>query len=125
MMSGSQDHSAESTSSSPWVDVAGRRAVWRSRALCAGLGPEVFFPSGDTCAEAVERAEAAKAVCGACPVRGPCLRFAISTNQQFGVWGGQTEEERRGGFRARPRRTVITVSAPAEVAGVVEPDALR
>jgi WhiB family redox-sensing transcriptional regulator len=28
-------------------------------------------------------------------VRSECLEFAITTNQEFGVWGGTSEDERR------------------------------
>ena len=34
-------------------------------------------------------------VCGQCPVTTECLEFALGTNQESGVWGGLTEEERR------------------------------
>ena len=44
---------------------------------------------------AIEQIESAKAVCAQCPVSGPCLEFALSTNQDSGVWGGTSEEERR------------------------------
>lgn len=98
---------------SPWVDLVGV-ATWRNDALCRDLGAELFFPAGDQCLEAVEQAEAAKAVCRACPVQGPCLAFALSTKQQFGIWGGRTEEERRRGFRARPQRSAISIVPPAE-----------
>jgi Transcription factor WhiB len=27
--------------------------------------------------------------------RGECLEFALATNQEAGIWGGATEEERR------------------------------
>ena len=30
-----------------------------------------------------------------CPVAEECLEFALATNQEAGVWGGTTEEERR------------------------------
>jgi hypothetical protein len=29
-----------------------------------------------------------------CPVRLPCLAFALRTRQVHGIWGGLTEEER-------------------------------
>jgi WhiB family transcriptional regulator, redox-sensing transcriptional regulator len=45
----------------------------------------------------------AKAVCRTCPVRVPCLDFAMATNQDAGVWGGTSEEERRA-LRAARRR---------------------
>ncbi|HEV8115212.1 MAG TPA: WhiB family transcriptional regulator [Acidimicrobiales bacterium] len=41
-----------------------------------------------------------------CPVRQQCLEFAITTNQEYGVWGGHSEEERRvvrRQWRARQR----------------------
>lgn len=38
---------------------------------------------------------AAKNVCLTCPVRLACLQWALDTNQQFGIWGWLTEDERR------------------------------
>ncbi len=37
----------------------------------------------------------AKAVCESCPSLTPCLEFALMTNQDTGVWGGTSEDERR------------------------------
>jgi WhiB family redox-sensing transcriptional regulator len=34
-------------------------------------------------------------------VRGACLEFAIETNQDWGVWGGTSEDERRDIRRRR------------------------
>ncbi len=70
------------------------RADWRKDAACQGCDVELFFPVGVT-GPAVAQIEAAKAVCGNCPVRAECLDFALATNQECGVWGGATEEERR------------------------------
>ena len=42
-----------------------------------------------------EEIEAAKAVCRQCDVREECLQYAIDSNQEYGIWGGLTEEERR------------------------------
>jgi len=33
--------------------------------------------------------------CGTCPVQQQCLDFALKTRQEFGIWGGTTEDERR------------------------------
>lgn len=63
---------------------------WRARAACARLDPGLFFPDG---AEAETRQ--AKRVCAACPVRAECLRFALTSPEQYGIWGGLTEGERR------------------------------
>ncbi|MEX2328805.1 MAG: WhiB family transcriptional regulator [Nitriliruptoraceae bacterium] len=76
---------------------------WRSRAACIDEDPELFFPIGTT-GPAVEQSEAAKRVCARCDVREECLEFALTSNQDAGVWGGLTEDERRTLKRARQRR---------------------
>jgi WhiB family redox-sensing transcriptional regulator len=79
---------------------------WRVRAACSEVDPDLFFPVGVT-GPAVDHIDAAKAVCRGCIVREECLEFAISTNQEYGVWGGTSEEERRvlrRAWRARQRR---------------------
>jgi WhiB family transcriptional regulator, redox-sensing transcriptional regulator len=68
--------------------------AWRLRAACRDTSPELFFPIGTT-GVALDQIEAAKRVCGQCPVTAECLEFALATNQEAGVWGGLTEEERR------------------------------
>ena len=67
---------------------------WRDRAACRGEDPELFFPIGAGDA-ALSQVEQARGVCQRCPVIEECLRFAISTGQDAGVWGGLTAEERR------------------------------
>lgn len=79
---------------------------WRVRAACTAVDPDLFFPVGVT-GPAVGQIAAAKAVCAGCEVRAECLEFAISTNQEYGVWGGTSEEERRvlrRAWRARQGR---------------------
>jgi WhiB family redox-sensing transcriptional regulator len=67
---------------------------WRDRALCRDTDPELFFPVGTT-GTALVQIERAKQVCFECTARVECLDFALSTNQDSGVWGGMSEEERR------------------------------
>jgi WhiB family redox-sensing transcriptional regulator len=67
---------------------------WRDRAACRDTTPELFFPIGTT-GGALDQIDAARRVCGQCPVTSECLEFALGTNQESGVWGGLTEEERR------------------------------
>jgi WhiB family redox-sensing transcriptional regulator len=71
-----------------------RAGDWRQHAACNGCDVELFFPVGVT-GPAIDQIEAAKAVCHTCPVRAECLDFALVTNQECGVWGGASEEERR------------------------------
>jgi WhiB family redox-sensing transcriptional regulator len=67
---------------------------WRNRAACRDTSPDMFFPIGTT-GLALDQIEAARSVCALCPVTQECLEFALATNQEAGVWGGTTEEERR------------------------------
>lgn len=67
---------------------------WRRSAICRDTDPELFFPIGTT-GQALLQIERAKLVCDECPVKVECLEYAISTNQDTGVWGGTSEDERR------------------------------
>lgn len=60
----------------------------------------LFFPVGVT-GPAERQIAMAKQVCCGCLVKERCLEFAVRTNQEHGVWGGASEEERRDIRRAR------------------------
>jgi WhiB family redox-sensing transcriptional regulator len=83
------------------------RGDWRDGAACRYRDPELFFPEG-TAGPAVLQADQAKRVCQSCPVRAPCLDFALRHGLGFGIWGGVTGEERRAlrGARLRPGAAV-------------------
>ncbi|HEY6277679.1 MAG TPA: WhiB family transcriptional regulator [Streptosporangiaceae bacterium] len=68
-------------------------AGWRSQGACLTADPELFVPISAAGAGR-QQERLAKAVCNRCPVREPCLRFALRTNQAHGVWGGLGETER-------------------------------
>jgi WhiB family redox-sensing transcriptional regulator len=78
---------------------AGDVMDWRVGAACRHHDPELFFPEG-TAGPALLQADQAKRVCQSCPVRAPCLNFALRYGLAFGIWGGATGEERRGIRRA-------------------------
>ena len=75
-------------------------ASWRESAACRFLETDLFFPIGKT-GLAVAEVQRAKAVCASCPVRPPCLTFALDTHQGYGIWSGCDEDERRGMLRQR------------------------
>lgn len=77
---------------------------WRSRAACSGTDTALFFPVGELSHEAVRQIHGAKIVCERCPVRLHCLVYALSSNQEEGVWGGLVPSERRALRRVRLRR---------------------
>lgn len=64
---------------------------WAIRAACQGHNPEHWMddrPGRPTAA--------ARAVCGACPVRTACLAHALAHDEPWGMWGGLTTRERVG-----------------------------
>lgn len=68
--------------------------TWRKDAICRDTDPDLFFPVGTT-GFALVQIDRAKQVCGECPVSEDCLQYAVETNQDSGIWGGTSEEERR------------------------------
>jgi WhiB family transcriptional regulator, redox-sensing transcriptional regulator len=58
------------------------------------MDPDLFFPIG-TAGPSADQITHAKEVCHACPVRTPCLGWALERGVEHGIWGGMTEEERR------------------------------
>jgi WhiB family redox-sensing transcriptional regulator len=71
--------------------------VWRQRAECRGVDPDIFYPAS------AEEAEEARSICSGCSVMKACLEWALSNRERDGVWGGATERERRRMIRQRRR----------------------
>jgi WhiB family transcriptional regulator, redox-sensing transcriptional regulator len=71
--------------------------VWQVRAACRGPQATVFFPPTqfERKDERLLREERAKSICAACPVRSPCLAYALRIREPHGIWGGLNEVERR------------------------------
>ena len=76
---------------------------WRHLAACLKEDPELFFPIGVS-RPVRAQVKRAKEVCAGCPVQDPCLRWALETGVDHGVWGGLSEEERRSMKRRSARR---------------------
>ncbi|MER7195140.1 WhiB family transcriptional regulator [Streptomyces flaveolus] len=73
---------------------------WQADAACRGMDSAVFIPpAGERGPARRRREDAARAICGSCPVSGPCGRFALASRQYYGIWGGYTETERRSAVR--------------------------
>lgn len=79
---------------------------WRREAACLEEDPDVFFGGGVT----VHRA---RTICRPCPVRTQCLAQALATDEQYGIWGGLTFEERQTvKRRLRARRLPVRSAVP-------------
>jgi WhiB family redox-sensing transcriptional regulator len=88
-------------------------AGWRYQAACRGADLGVFFPGRG------ESAEPARRVCAGCPVREPCLDYALRHGITHGIWGGLAERDRRAlrsrriGAARRERDEAITAACGA------------
>jgi WhiB family redox-sensing transcriptional regulator len=84
---------------------------WQMRAACQGMASSSFFhPWGERGPSRDERVRQAKEVCRTCPVIDACRQHALQVQEQYGVWGGLSEEERllllHRGRRKLPRQAV-------------------
>lgn len=69
----------------------------KTKAKCRGA-TDIMYPVTHGSST---KTKAAKAVCVGCPVEKPCGEYALRKNEQFGVWGGLSESERKRIRRAR------------------------
>lgn len=76
--------------------------TWRELAACRDHDPGLFFPDRynnygglDHRSLPTPAVRDAKRVCGGCPVRSDCLTYALTNDEDTGIWGGLTPEERR------------------------------
>jgi WhiB family redox-sensing transcriptional regulator len=76
---------------------------WQRLAACRGEDSAYYFAPSyfEKRAEKLARESVAKRICAACPVREPCLDFALATREAHGVWGGLNETERRAILKRR------------------------
>lgn len=70
-------------------------AHWMASGKCRDLDPAIFFPNDGIGVQAAQR------ICAECPVRTPCLEYALANHVDHGVWGGTSERERRRLLRQR------------------------
>jgi len=87
--------------------------VWRADARCRQESAEHFFSPGhlERREEKHSRENAARALCGACPVRSQCLEYALVVQEPHGIWGGLNELERRRLLRERAQAPAGSRSA--------------
>jgi WhiB family redox-sensing transcriptional regulator len=83
-------------------------------AVCTEVDPDLFFSEGD--ADILK----AKSICVGCPLVAACLDWAIR-NEEFGVFGGTTPEERAALKRGSEMLPTSTIQAwKAEKASILE-----
>ena len=68
---------------------------WMAAGKCREAPASMFFPSDGVGVEVARR------ICADCPVKSPCLEYALRNRIDHGVWGGASERERRRIARQR------------------------
>jgi WhiB family redox-sensing transcriptional regulator len=61
--------------------------TWMERGACRGLPDRWFFPTNNRFGRAMR-------VCKQCPVRKPCVQYAVHYRIEYGMWGGTSPKER-------------------------------
>lgn len=84
----------------------------RWQGACLETDPELHFPASET-RHFAEQITRAKAVCDSCPVIAACRAHGLA-NEEFGIWGGLTESERRGARRATIERELAATPTAAK-----------
>jgi WhiB family redox-sensing transcriptional regulator len=88
----------------PLANVPYDKDDWRLQASCRGQDPSQFFhPEGERGRMRDERIVLAKEICRTCDVLMRCREWALETNQEYGIWGGMSEAERRSYQRTHSR----------------------
>ncbi|MEY2462787.1 MAG: WhiB family transcriptional regulator, redox-sensing transcriptional regulator [Acidimicrobiaceae bacterium] len=77
---------------------------WMQRGRCREIPPSTFFPSDGVGVDVARR------ICADCPVKSPCLEYALENHIDHGVWGGCSERERRRILKRR--RTIERTPTP-------------
>lgn len=74
-----------------------RDMSWVDEGLCAQTDPDAWHPEGEGAT-----LSPAKRICKRCPVRRPCLEFALAEGLIYdGVWGGLSPRERQAIYKER------------------------
>ena len=70
---------------------------WQRLAACRGEDSAYYFAPSyfEKRGEKLAREAVAKRICAVCPVRQPCLDYAIKIREPHGIWGGLNEVERK------------------------------
>lgn len=82
---------------------------WSEQAACKGYS-HLFYPNDSERPQARDKREQkAKTLCAVCPVLEQCRDYARN-HSEFGIWGGENEEERYLAGFDLPRYAGVNIS---------------
>ncbi|AGM28155.1 hypothetical protein MABM_17400 [Mycobacteroides abscessus] len=64
---------------------------WQDHAACRGMDTNLWYPERGASREC----QLAKAICHDCPVKIQCREYAVSHQEQWGLWGELSLKDRR------------------------------
>ena len=86
---------------------------WRAEAACLGEDTGLFFaPDGERETARIRREDRARALCAGCPVTSDCAAFGAT--ERYGIYAGETGDERRARRRRELRRAAAARSCDLE-----------
>jgi WhiB family redox-sensing transcriptional regulator len=92
----------------------------RFRGACDAATAALFFDRGREHQRAARnREQAAKAICGLCPILADCRLVGRSDLTLEGIWGGETRKERRAAHRRALHSQAVPVPQPGNPDGRV------
>lgn len=69
---------------------------WMKKGECRkSIDPDMFFRERGGDKAGSGNTKDAKAMCRECPVATECLLWALEHDEEFGIWGGSTPDERQ------------------------------
>jgi WhiB family redox-sensing transcriptional regulator len=71
---------------------------------CRHIDPDVFYPADLKGKEKRNAINKAKAICLGCVALAKCRTYALESKEEFGVWGGLSEEDRRSIWRKQKQQ---------------------
>jgi WhiB family redox-sensing transcriptional regulator len=90
----------------------------RFSGACDESTAELFFDQGRKPGRAIRnRQQAAKAICGLCPILAECSLVGRADLTLEGIWGGETKKERRAARRRVPHGQPIPAVPPGNPGG--------
>jgi WhiB family redox-sensing transcriptional regulator len=63
---------------------------WSEEAPCRAFGPDYMYPTSEN-----SQTRVAGQLCFDCPFQVSCLNYALTIKEEYGVWGGTTEKDRK------------------------------
>lgn len=67
---------------------------WQDKANCVGKSTSLFFFDVGVGGNPSKAYKEARSICMSCEVAKECYDFAVSNNEQYGVWGGVNFSQR-------------------------------